>query len=147
MKLEDRGELEARAKFARGRELRDLLVAEPADRAKLVGIEGVDRPLELVTEYAMVLALVQPIAELHEASSAATELLDELSSQTGLRFFAAFDSATGQAPLADILLSTRIVLGQQVTIGARDHATHARDRGLPTDERPRGVRNYRGDSV
>ena len=96
-KLADGSGLEAHLQLVRDRELRDLFVAEPADGAKLLGVEGVDGFLDLATEDALLLAAMQPVAEPHETGHAAAELLDELATQAGFRFFGAFEAASRQA--------------------------------------------------
>ena len=84
-KLGDGGELEPDPQLARDRKLGDLFVREPADGEELVGGERFDRLVDLAAEDAMLLVVMQPIAEPHETGNAAAELLDELAAQARLR--------------------------------------------------------------
>jgi hypothetical protein len=74
-------QLESRVQAAGGLERPDLGEAVPADGADLIGIEGVERVLNLATEDAVVLAATAPVAELDEIGDAVTELFHELTSQ------------------------------------------------------------------
>lgn len=77
-KLRDGGELEPSPQLTRDGKIGDLFVREPPDGQELVAGERFDRLVELAAEDAVLLAVVQPIAEAHEAGNAAAELLDEL---------------------------------------------------------------------
>jgi hypothetical protein len=63
---------------------------------------GVDGFLDLATEDALLLAAMQPVAEPHETGHAAAELLDELPTQAGFRFFAAFHVPSREDPLPEV---------------------------------------------
>ena len=94
-KLRDSGKLEAGPQLACYRKVGDLVVREPADGQDLVGGERLDRLVELATEDAMLLVVMQPVAEPYETGNAAAELLDELAPQARLRFLGVPETAPG----------------------------------------------------
>ena len=94
-KLGDGRELESGAQLARDRKLGDFFVREPADGQNLVGREHFDRLVELAAEDAMLLVVMQPIAEPYETGNAAAELLDELVPEAGFRFLGVSQPAAG----------------------------------------------------
>jgi hypothetical protein len=70
----------------------------------------------------MVLATVPPVADLDQRLNAQPELLGELAAQRRSRFLAGFQSPAREAPLADVLATAGVVLGEQVTLSAAKYA-------------------------
>jgi len=74
------------------------------------------------------LVVVEPVAEPLQVGDFAAELLDELAPQARLRFLGRPQPTTRQTPTADPLAAARVVLRQQVSAAAHQHAADARNR-------------------